>query len=210
VTNFLLIRHAQCEPIGKSIAGRLPGIHLNEAGRREAERLAGRLDGVALAGLYSSPLERAMETAQPIGLRQQLPVQTLEELNEIDFGDWTGKSLAELDQLADWRRFNSFRSGSRIPGGENMAEVLARALQAIDRLRRLHPDSAEIVGVVSHGDVLRLLVAHALGSSPDLMQRVELSPASVTIVELESHGPRLLLLNSTDGWPHGFASRKAR
>jgi broad specificity phosphatase PhoE len=210
MTNFLLIRHAQCDPVGSSIAGRLPGIHLNQVGRQEAERLAERLDGVALAGLYSSPLERAMETAQPIGVRQQLPVQILEELNEIDFGNWTGRSLAELDQLPDWRRFNSFRSGSRIPGGENMAEVLARALQAIDRLHQLHPDSAEIVGVVSHGDVLRLLIAHAMGSSPDLMQRLELSPASLSILELESYGPRLLLVNSTDGWPHGFPSRKAR
>jgi broad specificity phosphatase PhoE len=186
MTNFLLIRHAQCDHVGKSIAGRLPGIHLNEAGRWAAERLADRLDGVALAGLYSSPLERAVETARPIGLRQQLPVQTLEELNEIDFGDWTGRPLAELDQLPDWRHFNSFRSGSRIPGGENMAEVLSRALQAIDRLRRLHPDSGETIGVVSHGDVLRLLIAHALGSSPDLMQRLELSPASLSILELES------------------------
>ena len=210
MTNFLLIRHAQCDPMGQSIAGRLPGIHLNDTGRREAERLADRLDGVALAGLYSSPLERALETARPIALRQQLSVRTLEELNEIDFGEWTGRSLAELDPLPGWRRFNSFRSGSRIPGGENMAEVLARSLQAIDRLCRLHPDSAEIVGVVSHGDVLRLLVGHALGSSPDLMQRLELSPASLTILELESHGPRLLLLNSTDGWPFGFPSRKAR
>jgi broad specificity phosphatase PhoE len=210
MTNFLLIRHAQCNPVGKSIAGRLPGIHLNEAGKGEAERLAHRLDGVALAGLYSSPLERALETARPIGLRQDLSVKPLEELNEIDFGDWTGRSLAELDHLPDWHRFNSFRSGSRIPGGENMAEVLARALQGIDRLRRSHPDPAEIVGVVSHGDVLRLLIAHALGSSLDLMQRLELSPASLSILELESYGPRLLLLNSTDGWPHGFPSRKAR
>jgi broad specificity phosphatase PhoE len=210
MTSFLLIRHAQCDAVGKSIVGRLPGIHLNEAGRREAERLADRLDGVALAGLYSSPLERALETARPIGIRQNLPVQALEELNEIDFGDWTGRSLAELDQLPDWRRFNSFRSGGRIPGGENMAEVLARALQALDRMRQLHPNSGEIVGVVSHGDVLRLLVAHALGSSLDLMQRFELSPASLSILDLESYGPRLLLLNSTDGWPDGFPSRKAR
>src|SRR5919106_6649641 len=194
MTNFLLIRHAQCDPAGHSIAGRLPGVHLNEVGREEAEKLAGRLAELSLAGLYSSPLERALETAQPVAIRQQLSIQSLEELNEIDFGDWTGKTLKELDQLPAWQRFNGFRSGSRIPGGENMAEVLARALQAVHWLRQRHPDPAEIVGVVSHGDLLRLLVAHALGSSVDLMQRLELSPASISILQWERYGPRLLLL----------------
>jgi len=207
MTTFLLIRHALCDPVGRSIAGRQPGIHLNDAGKLQALSLAERLVGLSLGALYSSPLERAVETAGPIGQRHALPVQTLQGLNEIDFGEWTGRSLAELDQLPAWRAFNSFRSGSRIPGGENMAEVLARSIRETDRLRRLHPQRESLVALVSHGDVLRVLIAHALGMAPDLMQRLELSPASVTLIEMEDYGSRVLLLNSTGAWPDQFRTQ---
>jgi probable phosphomutase (TIGR03848 family) len=210
MTTFLLIRHGLCDAVGQSIAGRSPGVHLNQAGKQQAARLAERLADLALAGLYSSPLERALETAQPIAVRHALQIQTLQGLNEIDFGEWTGRSLADLDQLSGWRTFNSLRSGSRIPGGENMADVLARSLGDIERLVQLHPGPSTLVAVVSHGDVLRALVAHALGISLDLMQRLELSPASISILQVEDQGPRVLLLNSIDGWPSGFPSSKAR
>jgi probable phosphomutase (TIGR03848 family) len=208
MTTFLLIRHALCDPIGRSISGRQPGIHLNHEGKRQAEQLAERLEELPLTALCSSPLERAQETAQAVAARQGLKVQTLEGLQEIDFGSWTGKTLAELDPLPDWRAFNSFRSGSRIPGGENMAEVLSRVLRELDRLRQRHPAPGALVGVVSHGDVLRVLLAHALGVSLDLMQRLELSPASVSIVAVEDYGPRVLLVNSTGGWPPGVQLRR--
>jgi probable phosphomutase (TIGR03848 family) len=204
MTTFALIRHALCDPVGHSIAGRQPGVHLNTAGIQQARSLAERLADLPITALYSSPLERAVETAEPIGVGHSLPVQTAEGLNEIDFGEWTGKSIAELDPLPVWRSFNTFRSGTRIPGGENMAEVLGRSLRELDRLKRLHPGSNSLVAVVSHGDVIRVLVAHTLGMAPDLMQRLELSPASITLVELEDHGARLLLLNSTGSWPSRF------
>jgi broad specificity phosphatase PhoE len=208
VTTFVLIRHASCDPVGQSIAGRRSGVHLNDVGKRQADRLADRLSGVAFAGVYSSPLERALETVGPLALRQRLDVQVAAGFTEIDFGDWTGRTLAELDQLPDWRRFNSFRSGARIPGGENMADVLARVLHEIDRLCERHP-AGDPVAVVSHGDVLRVLLAHALGVSPDHMQRLELSPASISILQLEYHGPRILLLNSTETWPGELRIRDA-
>jgi probable phosphomutase (TIGR03848 family) len=209
MTTFLLIRHALCDPIGRSISGRQPGIHLNDEGKRQAEQLADRLAGLPLSGLYSSPLERAQETAEAVAARHRLKVQTLDGLQEIDFGSWTGKTLAELDPLPDWRAFNSFRSGTRIPGGENMAEVLSRVLRELDRLRQQHPAPGALVGVVSHGDVLRVLLAHALGVSLDLMQRLELSPASVSIIAVEDYGPRVLLVNSTGGWPPGVQLHSA-
>jgi probable phosphoglycerate mutase len=205
MTTFLLIRHALCDPVGRSIAGRQPGVHLNEVGCRQAEQLAERLKPVALDGIYSSPLERALETARPIGLAKRLQVQTAEAWNEIDFGEWTGQALADLDAIPEWRRFNSFRSSSRIPGGENMAELLGRVLRELDRLRDLHPAPAACVAIVSHGDVLRSLVAHALGIPLDLLHRLEISPASITILELTGEGARLRLLNSTDRWPDGLA-----
>jgi probable phosphomutase (TIGR03848 family) len=210
MTTFLLIRHALCDPVGRFIVGRQPGVHLNEEGRRKAERLADRLAGLNSIPLYSSPLERARETAQALAAKWGSPVQTLEGLNEIDFGEWTGKSLAELEPLLAWRAFNSFRSGTRIPGGESMAEVLARALRELDRLRHRHPGPNALVGLISHGDVLRAVLAHSLGVSLDFMHRLELSPASVSILEAEDHGPRVLLVNGTEGWPPGFPQHDAR
>jgi probable phosphomutase (TIGR03848 family) len=199
VTTFLLIRHALCDPVGHAIAGRSPGIHLNTEGRKQAEALAARFSGATVAALFSSPLERALETAGPLGRVLGLEVQVASGLNEIHFGEWTGKSLAELDSVPAWRDFNSFRSTTRIPDGETMAEVLARALVELERLRQAYPGSGTTVALISHGDVLRAMVAYSLGLSLDLLHRIEISPASVSILELESHGPRILLLNSTQG-----------
>jgi broad specificity phosphatase PhoE len=201
MTTFLLIRHASCDPLGRSIAGRKPGVHLNAEGCAEAAKLAERLKRLDIAGVYSSPLERALETAGPIAETQGLQVQPAPGLIEVDFGDWTGRSLAELDPVPAWSSFNRFRSGSRIPGGESMAEVLSRSLRELERLRQLHLGSGGLLAVVSHGDVLRMLVIHALGMAVDLIHRVELSPASVSVLQVEDYGPRILLLNSTDAWP---------
>jgi probable phosphoglycerate mutase len=204
VTTFLLIRHAQCDPVGRAIAGRQAGVHLNTEGRRDAEALAMRLRELSLAAIYSSPLERAIETAEFIAARQGLLVKIAQGLNEVDFGNWTGKSFAELDQLAEWKRFNTYRSRTRIPGGEMMSEVLNRSLVELERLNQVHPDPAALVAVVSHGDVLRAIVSHALGMSLDLMQRFELSPASVSILDVKGRERRVLLLNSAAGWPYGL------
>ena len=201
VTTFLLIRHAHCDPIGVAIAGRAPGVHLNDRGRAQADALGSRLSRLHLTAVYSSPLERAVETAGPLAQLQQLRVETAPGLLEIDFGDWTGKTIAELHQLPEWKVFNSYRSGTRIPGGEIMAEVLARALAELDRISRAHSGRGSVVALVSHGDVLRTLVGHFLGMPPDLFQRIEISPASVTVVTVESYGPRVLLMNWTSGWP---------
>jgi probable phosphomutase (TIGR03848 family) len=198
MTTFLLIRHALCDPVGHAIAGRMPGIHLNSEGRKQAEVLAGRLSALTVAGLFSSPLERALETAQPLGMRLGLEVQIAAGFNEINFGQWTGKTLAELDSLSAWRSFNNFRSATRIPGGESMPEVLARTLAETERLRGTYGSDATLA-IVSHGDVLRALLAHSLGLSLDLLHRIELSPGSVSILVVENYGPRILLLNSTQG-----------
>jgi broad specificity phosphatase PhoE len=207
MTTFLLIRHAVCDPVGRSIAGRTPGVHLNDAGERQARRLAERLRGLELTAVYSSPLERAMETAGPIGADQGLEVRAAPGLIEVDFGQWTGKTLVELDGLPEWRQFNQFRSGTRIPDGETMAEVLSRSLAELDRIRHCHPGSGTLVAAVSHGDVLRLLVTHALGMPTDFLHRLEVGPASITVLQVEDYGSRVLLLNSTDGWPPELPAR---
>ena len=201
MTTFLLIRHAYCDPVGVAIAGRAPGVHLNDRGLAEADALGTRLSALRITAVYSSPLERSVETAAAIAREQHLRVETAPGLLEINFGEWTGKRLAELDQLPEWKTFNRYRSGTRIPGGETMAEVLVRALAEMTRIRAAHPDANSLVAVVSHGDVLRALIAHFLGIPSDLFQRIELSPASVSVLALEQYGPRLLLMNSIGDWP---------
>lgn len=192
-TTFYLIRHAAHDWLGRGIAGRLPGVNLNAAGREQAKRLAVRLGDVPFAAVYASPLERARETAEPLAARVGLPLQTLDEINEINFGDWTGKTFPELDGDPRWPAFNTFRSGTRIPDGETMAEVQLRMVTAMERLRDKNPDGA--VALVGHGDPITAAVAYFLGVPLDLCGRIEIEPASVSIVALADWGPRVLRVN---------------
>lgn len=194
MTTFLLIRHAAIDPHGASIAGRAPGVSLNAAGREQARALAASLRGTAVEAIYSSPLERAWETARAIAEELELEEQLSPALEEIDFGEWTGRAFEELDGVPAWRRFNVFRSGTRIPGGEHMLEAQARAVSEIDRLRLRHAGGTVVV--VSHGDILRAIVAWYIGLPLDLFHRLEIAPASVSTLEVTDDGARLLLLNA--------------
>lgn len=193
MTTLFLIRHAEHALLDHAIVGRAAGVQLSPEGIRQAEALAERLEGSSIRALYSSPLERARATAAAIAAIVGLEVQTVEELNEIDFGEWTDRTLVDLHELEEWRRFNAFRSGSRIPGGETIIEVQARMLRLIERLCTLHP--IETVALVGHGDPIKAALAYYLGVPLDLAQRIEISPASVSIVRLERYGPQVLLLN---------------
>jgi probable phosphomutase (TIGR03848 family) len=193
VTTLLLIRHALCDPVGRVIAGRSPGVHLNAEGRHQAAALAEALAALPVLAVYSSPLERAVETAEPLARRLGREVETLEELNELDFGEWTGRTLQELEPLPLWRAWNDSRSSAGIPGGERMADVVHRALEGVRRIRRAHESG--VIAAVSHGDVIRGLLAHLLGMPVDFLHRLEVSPASVSVVGLDGDTPRLAALN---------------
>jgi broad specificity phosphatase PhoE len=193
MTTFALIRHAAHGLLGDTIVGRTPGIAISLHGLQEAEQVAARLAASRIGAVYSSPLERARRTAEVIAARLALEVQMADELNELDFGDWTDRKLSDLHAFEEWRRFNRFRSGSRIPNGEAMIEVQCRVLRLIERLCTLHP--AQMVALVSHGDVIKATLAHYLGVPLDLFQRIEISPASVSIVRIEPDGPQVLLVN---------------
>lgn len=145
--------------------------------------------------VYSSPLERALETAEPIAHNAGVPVQASSAFGEIQFGEWTGRTLEELAPLPDWQRFNTYRSTTRIPGGELMLEVQARVLSELQGLQTKHPD--QTIAVVSHGDAIRAAIAHYAGIHLDLMSRFEIGTASVSVVEVNEYGPRITLLNDT-------------
>jgi probable phosphomutase (TIGR03848 family) len=199
MTTFLLIRHGTNDLVDRAIAGWMPGVHLNEEGRTQAERLAVRLRETRIAAIYSSPLDRACETAEPIARQKGLPVHICQGVGEIQFGDWTGRSLEDLAGVPGWQQFNSFRSGTRVPGGELMLEVQARAVAELERVRERHPKG--VVVVVSHGDVIKAAVAHYAGIPLDLFQRVDISPASVSILTVDESGPRILRINDTGQLP---------
>jgi probable phosphoglycerate mutase len=198
-TTFLLIRHATNDTVDVRIAGRMPAVHLNDEGRRQAEELAHRLDGFQLDAIYSSPLERAVETAEPIAQQHGLGITSLDSLNEIDFGDWTWKGLDELNAYELWHQFNTFRSGMRIPGGETIVEVQARMVVELLNLCEKHPE--QTLAIVGHGDPIKAVISFYLGNPLDFMLRFVIDPVSVSIIELDLVSGRLLLLNSTGEIP---------
>jgi probable phosphoglycerate mutase len=193
MTTFVLIRHASHDLLGHTLVGRAPGVGLSAQGARDAGELAQWLEAAPIRAVYSSPLERARETAAIVATRLQLQVRIADELNEIDFGEWTDRRLGDLHELVEWQWFNAFRSTARTPNGEAMIDVQSRMLQLIERLGAVHAD--QMVALVSHGDVIKATLAHYLGVPLDLLQRIEVSPASVSVVRVERYGPQVLLVN---------------
>jgi probable phosphomutase (TIGR03848 family) len=193
MTQIVFIRHASCAPVGVSIAGRTPGVRLDDTGRVQALALVERLPGASFNAIYTSPLERAVETAQPLAAANGLTTSPMEDLNEIDFGDWTGMSLDELAPQTEWQRFNAWRSLTRIPGGETMAEAQTRGVRAVEAIRQRHPNGR--VAVVSHADLIRCILAYYLGMPIDHVQRLEVAPASLSILEIWDRWVVLRALN---------------
>jgi probable phosphoglycerate mutase len=196
MTVFLLIRHGDTDAVGKILAGRKAGIHLNQRGKHQAELLAETLMPIKLNAVFTSPLERALETADPIARRQNLLPATCEALNEIEFGEWTGASFDRLNGDAVWARFNRFRSGTRIPGGEHAAEVQARITAKVQELSERFP--AGTIALVSHADVIRNAVVYYAGIPIDSLLRIRISPASVSIISVNDSGPEVLCINRTE------------
>lgn len=192
-TTLLLIRHGMCDPVGRCIAGRMPGVSLNAEGRSQAESLVRRLAGTGIQAICSSPMERTRETAGPLARSRNLDIEVRPEFNEVEFGEWTGKTFEELDPVPAWHEFNRFRSAFRLPGGETMPEVQARAISGLWDLHRRH--AGQTIAVFSHGDVIKAIVAHLMGFPTDFFMRFRIDPASITTVTLDSHGPAIDSLN---------------
>jgi probable phosphoglycerate mutase len=198
-TLFLLIRHATNDFVGKAIAGRAPGVRLNAQGFREAQQLADRLRTAAIAAIYVSPLERARETAAPLAARLKLAAGVCSELHEIDCGDWTGKTFSELDADPQWRLWVLRRSEARPPGGESILEAQRRAVDLILRLRAKH--EGETVVLVSHGDVIKAVLAHFLRISLDDLESFDIAPAAVSAVHVGENWAQVKLVNDTGSLP---------
>ncbi len=193
MTTFYLIRHGANDLVGRAIAGWSEGVHLNADGRQQAARLAERLASIPIRQLFSSPLGRARETAEPLANRLGLTVQLAEPIAEIRFGDWTGRTFNDLASDPRWQQWNHCRSGARAPGGESMIEVQARVTGYMAELAARLPD--ETVALFSHGDPIRSALMFYLGMPLDFVHRLEISPASVSIITLGASGPQVLCAN---------------
>jgi probable phosphomutase (TIGR03848 family) len=192
-TTLLLVRHALNDWVGDKLAGWTPNVHLNDKGRAQAQALAERLADRPIAAVYSSPLERAVETAQIVAAPHRIEVQIREGVGEVRYGEWTGQTLKELAKEDAWSVVQFYPSQARFPGGEAIREMQARAVAELDTIVAAHP--SETVLVVSHADVLKAVLAHYAGLHLDLFQRLVVSPASLSVVAFTPMGPRLICLN---------------
>jgi probable phosphoglycerate mutase len=189
-----LVRHAAHDRVDRVLCGRLPGVGLGEAGRRQAEALARRFAaGGGVDAVWTSPLGRARETAESIAGRLGLPVRVSDALCEIDFGAWTGQAFDALRDDPRWRRWNEARGSERPPGGESMTEAQTRAAAEVERARAEHPDGRVVL--VSHSDVIKAVLAGVLGLPLDAYSRFEVSPASVSALAVWDGGGKVLSMN---------------
>jgi probable phosphomutase (TIGR03848 family) len=192
---LLLVRHALTDSTGKRLSGRTSGLHLSQTGRGQAERVAERLRPVPLAAIYSSPLERCVETAGFIAAGRPVEVEPLDGLLEVDYGSWSGRPFGQLYRTSLWKRLTQQPSAIRFPDGETLLEVQARCVQTLEAIAGRHPKAT--VAVVAHADVIRLSLAHYAGIHIDLFQRLVVGPASVSALVLGDRIPRVLRVNDT-------------
>jgi probable phosphomutase (TIGR03848 family) len=194
MTALFLIRHAANDFVKEGkMAGWLPDIHLNDEGRQQAEQMARRMDKIVLDAIYSSPLERAVETAEYLARPRGLEIQRRESLGEIRVGAWEGQKIEDLNKTDEWQMFQVYPSGTHLPGGETGRQMQMRAVGEIESICAAHPEGS--VAIVSHADTVKAIVAHYAGIHLDLFQRLVVSPASVTVLWLGPWGPRVVRLN---------------
>lgn len=180
---------------GPLLSGRTPGVDLSERGREQAAALGARLAALPVAAVYSSPMERTVQTAEAVAAHHGLEVRVGEGLIEADYGDWTGAALADLARSELWSAVQRTPSRVRFPGGEPLTVMQSRVVGALDVLVASHP--GQTVVAVSHADPLKAAIAHYTGLHLDMFQRLVLSPASVSVLDVGPGGASLLTCNAT-------------
>lgn len=197
----ILLRHGRSSAnTAGTLAGRTPGVALDETGRRQAAEVAERLAGLPIAHIVSSPLQRCCETVQPLADALGLAPRVDDALCEVDYGEWTGRPVSELVGEPLWRVVQQQPSAATFPGGECLADVQARSVRAIRAHdRRLHEEhGADTLWVAcTHGDVIKAILADALGMHLDGFQRIATVPAAVSVIRYTSARPMVQHMNDT-------------
>ncbi|HLO14087.1 MAG TPA: histidine phosphatase family protein [Anaerolineales bacterium] len=193
---LLLIRHGENDYVKTSkLAGHLPGIHLNERGQKQAQALGEALKDIPIKAIYSSPLERAIETATPIANTRKLEIIPEPDLMDTNVGSWEGKSLKILRRTNAWKIVQSAPSRFRFPDGESFMESQARYVSALERIIKQHNKPEDILAVVFHADPIKLVVAYFLGMPLDHFQRLSCDTGSLTALYVSGAGSNLIKLN---------------
>ncbi len=197
MATIILVRHGENDWVKEHrLAGWLPGVHLNDNGRKQAAAVADRLAHLPIKAVYSSPLERCLETAVAIAQPHGLPIIELAEVGEVRYGRWQGEAIKTLAQEKSWHAVQHYPSRFQFPQGEALREAQFRAIQALEQLVQAH--TQELIVVVSHADLIKLMLAHYLGVHLDLFQRLVISPASVSVIALMENGAvQVLRINDT-------------
>jgi probable phosphoglycerate mutase len=190
---ILLIRHASHIEFGRILSGRRRDVSLSREGLEQAEIVGDLLGVEPLTAVYSSPRERAYYTARDIAEPHSLKVDIADGFDELDFGEWSGVSFDNLEGDPLWCAWNETRSSARPPGGESMAEAVARAVTALAAIARQHPE--ESVAIVTHCDIIRGVIAHYLGLPLDNLLRFDIDPASVSRLAIGDWGARIISVN---------------
>lgn len=193
MTTLWLVRHGVTSHTGHKLSGWMPDVHLTDEGRAQADAAAEMLSRMNLEAVYSSPIDRTRETAATIAARHGLPVRTRRTIGEVEYGKWTNRSFKVLARQKLWAVVQRWPSSVRFPEGETLREVQSRALAEIEKIAETHPNG--MVCVVSHADVIKLVLAHYLGVHIDLFQRIVIAPASVSGIRLTPDGPFVLSMN---------------
>ena len=195
MTTLVLIRHGRTDWADKKLAGWLPDVHLNDLGKQQADELPQRLAALDIAAIYSSPLERTIETAQPLARARGLRIHRVADLGEVKFGDWQGQTLKVLSNKKEWKIVQVAPSTVQFPDGESFRQTQSRAVGALEKIIAGH--AKDTIVAFSHGDVIKLIVAYYSGIALDNFQRIAVSPASISVIELGPFGARLGRLNDT-------------
>ncbi len=183
---LFLVRHAPTDETGHFLTGRMPGVALSSSGRTVAHARALELRGLRVTDLYTSPVERCVETAEILGRSWKRAPLPIDDLAEVDFGRWTGRRLSAVRKLKSWQRLMETPSRFRFPDGESLRDVQMRSVDVVEDLATRHRDGR--VAVVAHADVIRAVLAHYLGMSLDLIHRLDVRPLSVSVVNLGAGG----------------------
>jgi len=194
---LILIRHGETDYVGNRLAGHLPDIHLNQKGKQQAAVLSKKLAGLPINAIYSSPLERTMETAEPLAKLKGLPIRVLPALTEINVGDWQGKSIPALRRLELWRGTHEEPANFSFPNGEsfkNRQQVIVTTLEKLIR----NTSTRSVIACVSHGDPIKLSLAYFLGLDLNNFQRIAIDPASASFVYFTGSRVRLGPINLVD------------
>jgi probable phosphomutase (TIGR03848 family) len=197
MTTLFLIRHGLTAQTGKTLYGQTKGIPLDHRGRAQADQLAERFARVKLTAIYSSPLERCVETVEPLAAAQRLTVRASPALIEMNAGTWTGRPLSRLRRMKKWQEVQRSPSTFRFPEGESFAEALGRVRTEVEAIARRHRRGR--VAVATHGDIVRILLSDLEGAPLDRFQRSVVDTASVSVVQLAGDDVRVLLVNDTGG-----------